>query len=312
MGDINDPPTLVQNHAYVRGNPLRWVDPTGMTEQWWEDMLRDPHWRRVFLDSASRHNVQHTTGLQNEEFAAVLASVTLIEGGNLGGASSGWKGLIGGFVGPLPEEQRIPVVACVKSAEIWWNRFLEIPRLPGEEWLAVLILHVFRQGQQLGRVTIGYQSEGITNVNPEVVAQAKAAGVEIYFYEVGDFYSGENEMLRVWRGQEPWIERLAASFETVTRRAQQLGVDISGENEDGWNESIRAFAQWHDRGIVAAFPVSEYGQGLGAWFDEEALAEVERSAPDKADRIRADQDSANQYYERIKEHWRAALKGLTQ
>ncbi len=157
----------------------------------------------------------------------------------------------------------------------------------------------------MAREVIGYQSEGITNVDPDVVSQARAAGVEIYHYEAGDTYSGGNELLRVWRGQEQWIEYLAASFETVTRRAQQLGVNISGRNEDGWPESIRAFAQWHKEGIVKAFGAE------GNWYTDEELAAHPPNDP-WVIRQRAAQESANQYYREAIKHWWAALKGLTE
>ncbi|MCD4737837.1 MAG: RHS repeat-associated core domain-containing protein, partial [Anaerolineae bacterium] len=295
IGIPYQPHTMVQEYAYGRENPLTWVDPSGMIEQWWEDMLRNPHWRSVFFDSAKRHNQQHITNLDDQSFASVMASIVLIEGGNIGGASGGLKGKIGEFVGPLPEDIRIPLVSTVKWGEILCNVIVR-------EILAKFLEHPPK-----------YQTEGLSNINPHVIDEARQYGIDIYKFPLVQFNvedpyhrpDGSFDRSQYWQGQEQWVEYLAASFEVVQKRAQELGVDISkNNNEDGWAESIRAFAQWHDRGIVEAFGVE------GNWYDEEELA----IDPDDAWGTKqiAAQDSATRYYQRVTSHWRAALTGLTE
>ncbi len=306
------PHTIVQDYAYGRENPIMWIDPSGMIEQWWEDMLRNPHWRSTFFDSAQRHNHQQITALDDQSFAAVLASIVLIEGGNLGGASSGLKGKIGKIVGPLPEDIRIPLVSGVKWGEILYNRWLDvIPICYG--WSP----QTTRMWQGILEENLPYQSEGLVNVNRQVLKQARQYGIHVHKYptvqiNVEDPYhraDGTFDRSQYWRGQEQWIEYLAVSFEVVQRRAQELGADLSfkRENEE-WPESVRAFSQWHRAGIVEAFSKEVYNDdGLGAWYGTESLDEASN---DWADHHRAAQDIANVYYGRVKEHLWAALNGF--
>ncbi len=305
-GNSQQPGTL-NGYTYVRGNPIALIDPTGMIERWWEDMLRNSHWREVLLDSAQRHNDQSVTNLDNRSFAAVLASVILIEGGNLGGASEGIKGTIGDFVGPLPEDIRIPIVNYVKFAEILFNRWLDI-RFP--PFMSVC--------QNIARDKIGYQTEGIVNINPDVRAKAAQYGITIYKdsdpfiqFNVEDPYFRADrtpDRSKYLRGQEQWVEYLAVSFEVVQREAQRINADISFyRSDDEWPESVRAFSQWHKSGIVRAFPYEDYPQARGAWYGKESLKLAEKTWADL--HIQAQVD-ANHYYEAVKQHMRAAITGL--
>jgi len=304
VGNPRQPHTLVQGYAYVHGNPIVLVDPTGMVEWWWEDMLRNSHWRKVFMDSAKRHNHQSVTSLVDQEFAAVLASVVLIEGGNLGGASGGIKGAVGKFVGPLPEDIRIPIVNYAKWAEILFNRWLDM------EYPIPYIC------QDLAREKIGYQTEGIVNVDPRIRAEAAQYGVKIHKYPVIQFNikdeyhraDGTFDHSQYLRGQEQWVEYLAVSFEVVQKRAQELGTSLRHQDSgEEWPESVRAFSQWHKSGIVQAFPREVYGEGLGVWYGEESLGEADE---DWANRHRTAQEEANLYYKAVKSYLGAAITGL--
>jgi RHS repeat-associated protein len=305
FGDVYDPSTLVQDYAYVQGNPLRWVDPTGMVGQrWWENMLRNPHWRQVFLDSAARHN-HGSTGLDNLGFAAVLASVVLIEGGHLGGDSpERWKAAISRIIGPRAGIVRIPIVACVKRIEIAYNSRILPYRSP--RWLDPSIDPIARLQQLVDPDGEG-MSEGIVNINPEAIGQAQAAPVEIYRYDTSELYRGLAPLLRVWRGQEQWIEYLAASFEMVTIRAENLGVSLeprTAESESGetFPESVRAFSQWHKEGMVQAFGEE------GNWWSREELAKSDSES--WVNGVLLKQEDANDYFNGVARHWWAARKGL--
>jgi len=59
--------------------------------------------------------------------------------------------------------------------------------------------------------------------------------------------------------------------------AQQYNIALNVINERGDAESIRAFSQWHARGIVQAFPCEKLGPVTGAWYSEELLNEAEES-----------------------------------
>ncbi|MCZ7670524.1 MAG: hypothetical protein M5U34_26930 [Chloroflexi bacterium] len=116
-------PQTQNGYSYVGNNPVNKVDYTGKVEQWWEDMIRDPSWKQVFLDSASRHNNPELTGLDDTGFAAVLASVVLIESKDIGGDNPSWyKRTLGNIVNPMHENRRIPIIMAIKQLEILSNR----------------------------------------------------------------------------------------------------------------------------------------------------------------------------------------------
>jgi hypothetical protein len=263
------------------------------------------------LDSARRHNRYGVTGIDDHVFASTLASVVLIEAGNLGGASDGAKGAIGDLVGPLPEEIRMPIVIAGKWLEILYNSWLDLalPCLyPNTSFL-----------QYLARNKIGYQTEGIVNIDHDVKRQAEQYGVDVHLYPFVQFNTedayhradGTFDHSRYLQGQEQWVEYLAASFEVVQKRAQELGVDLTTKRAgDEWPESVRAFSQWHKSGIVEAFPAEKYDVGLGAWYGESLLQKS--NDPVWVADHRADQEEANNYYTfGVKEHLWSAMTGLT-
>ncbi len=295
-----------------------WVDPTGMVEQWWEDMLRSPHWRQVFLDSATRHNFQNITNLDDNGFAAVLASITLIEGGNIGGASGGVKGTVGRLVGPLPEDLRIQIVSCVKFGEILYNEWLDLQRYSTVSSLELYHQTLVEMGYETGNIEekLEYQTEGIVNIDHNVKTQIKQYGIDTYDYPFF-YYDGipgqiggvPSDRAAVWRGHEQWIEYLAASFEIVQKQAQELNIDLTFYGDDEYPESIRAFAQWHKSGIVEVFSFDQYGdQILGAWYGKESLQKADQ---DWAEQHRKAQLETDLYYDKVKEYFWPALTGLT-
>jgi hypothetical protein len=136
--------------------------------------------------------------------------------------------------------------------------------------------------QNVAREKIGLQSEGIVNINPDIRSRAAEYGIDIEeyktFYPINPPYSrAETISAGIWYGQEQWIEYLGVSFHIVTEMAQQHNVALNVMNEWGDVESIRAFSQWHARGIVQAFPYERLGPVTGAWYSEESLSKAEES-----------------------------------
>jgi len=293
---------------YVEGNPTQYTDPSGhmpvaTAPLWWIDMLTTPYWKNLFMDMAARHNMSLETGLSNEQFSAILASIVLIEGGNVGGASDPSAGFtervkhaIGWRIGGWPDKPRLVAIQYIKTGEIWFNKWLEADY---PEWMIGL-----RACQIIARDKIGLQSEGIVNISPEIKSQIQEYGIDVQKYDLFWKFSVDPRELHgedlawIWHGQEKWIEYLAASFHMVTIMARQHGVDLSAINEEGDVESIRAFSQWHSRGIVQAFPVERLGTVTGAWYSKASLDVAETAW---ATKHREAQEFSSLYYKKVRD-----------
>lgn len=90
---------------------------------------------------------------------------------------------------------------------------------------------------------------------------------------------------------------MAASFHMVTIMAQKHGVNLSATNEENDAESIRAFSQWHSRGIVQAFPFEKLGPVTGAWYDKNSLDVADEAW---ANKHREAQEFSNLYYKKVR------------
>lgn len=173
-GDLNRPQSL-NGWIYVEENPVQYADPSGHMPRataplWWIDMLTTEYWKNLFMDMASRHNRSSDTGLSDEQFSAILASVVLIEGGNVGGASDPNAGFtervkhaIGWRISGWSDRERLVAIQYIKTGEILFNRWLESDY---PEWMVGLRVY-----QTIARDKVGFQSEGIVNISPDIRSQ---------------------------------------------------------------------------------------------------------------------------------------------